>query len=74
MASGPYHEGTYPASRRRGARRMAVTSASSPLSGEAVRAGLTGILSEFRAALEEEIGTGRRTTAPAVRDGARNAR
>ena len=53
---------------------MAVTSASSPLSGEAERAGLTGILPEFRAALEDEIGTGRRTTASAVRDGARNAR
>ena len=53
---------------------MAVTSASSPLSGEAERAELTGIFSEFRAALEEETGTGRRTTAPAVRDGARNAR
>lgn len=73
MASGPYHEGTYPASRRRGARRMAVTSPSSPLSGEAVRAELTGIFSEFRAALEE-TGTGQRTTAPAVRDGARDAR
>jgi len=51
---------------------MAVTSASSLLSGEAVRAELTGICSGFRAALEEEIGTGRRTTTPAVRDG--NAR
>jgi hypothetical protein len=51
---------------------MAVTNPSSPLSGEAGRAELTGILSEFRAALEEEIGNGRRTTAPAVRDG--NAR
>jgi hypothetical protein len=53
---------------------MAVANASWPLSGEAERAGLTGILSEFRAALEEETGTGRRMTAPAVRDGARNAR
>ena len=53
---------------------MAVTNPSSPLSGEAVRAELTGILSEFRAALEEEIGTGRRTAAPAVCDGARDAR
>ena len=49
-------------------------SGASPLSGEAVRAGLTGIFSGFRAALEEEIGTGRRTTARAVRDGARDAR
>ena len=53
---------------------MAVTNASSRLSGEAGRAGLTGILLEFRAVMEEEAGTGRRTTAPAVRDGARNAR
>ncbi len=53
---------------------MAVTSASWPLSGEAERAGLTGIVPEFRAALEEETGTGRRTTTPVVRDGARNAR
>ena len=53
---------------------MAVANASWPLSGEAERAELTGILSEFRAALEEETGTGRRMTAPAVRDGARNAR
>jgi len=53
---------------------MAVTNPSSPLSGEAERAELTGILSEFRAALEEEIDTDRRTTTPAVRDGARNAR
>lgn len=53
---------------------MAVANASSLLSGEAVRAELTGILSEFRAALEEETGTGRRTTRPAVCDGARNAR
>jgi len=52
---------------------MAVTNASSPLSGEAERAELTGILSEFRAALEEETETGRRKTL-AVRDGARNAR
>ena len=43
---------------------MAVTNPSSPPSGEAVRAGLTGILSEFRASLEEEINTDRRTTAP----------
>ena len=70
----PYHEATYPASRWRGARRMAVTSASSLLSGEAVRAGLTGIFSVFRSALEEETGTGRRTTTPVVRDGARDAR
>ncbi len=74
MQSGPYHEATYPESRWRGARRMAVTNPSSPLSGEAVRAELTGILSEFRAALEEEIDTDRRTTTPAVRDGARGAR
>jgi hypothetical protein len=53
---------------------MAVTSPSSPLSGEAARAGLTGIFSGFRAALEEETGTGRRTTAPAVSGGARDAR
>jgi hypothetical protein len=53
---------------------MAVTNASSPLSGEAERAELTGILSEFRAALVEETGTGRRTTTPAGHDGARNAR
>jgi hypothetical protein len=53
---------------------MAVTSASWPLSGEAERAELTGILSEFRAALVEETGTGRRTTAPAVRGGAGSAR
>jgi hypothetical protein len=53
---------------------MAVTSASSPLSGEAERAELTGSFSEFRAALEQETGTGRRTAAPAVRDGARSAR
>lgn len=53
---------------------MAVTNVSSPLSGEAERAEVTGILSEFRTALEEETGTGRRTTAPAVRGGARNAR
>ncbi len=53
---------------------MAATNASSPLSGEAERAELTGILSGFRAALEEETDTGRRTMAPAVRDGARNAR
>jgi hypothetical protein len=53
---------------------MAVTNASSPLSGEAVRAELTGIFSEFRTALEEETGTGRRTTTPAVRDGGRPAR
>jgi hypothetical protein len=51
---------------------MAVTSLFSPLSCEAVRAELTGPFSEFRAALGEEIGTGRRTAAPAVRDG--NAR
>jgi hypothetical protein len=51
---------------------MAVINPSSPLSGEAVRAELTGIFSEFRAALEEESGTGRRPAAPAVRDG--NAR
>jgi hypothetical protein len=74
MPSGPYHEGTYPASRRRGASRMAVTSPFSLLSGEAVRAELTGIFAEFRAALEEEIGTGRRMAAPAVRDGACDAR
>jgi hypothetical protein len=53
---------------------MAVTNASSPLSGEAERADMTGIFSGFRAALEQETGTGRRTAAPAVRDGARNAR
>jgi len=53
---------------------MAVTNLSAPLSGEAVRAELTGICSGFRAALGEEIGTGRRATAPAVRDGARDAR
>ena len=53
---------------------MAVTNVSSLLSGEAVRAELTGICSGFRAALEEETGTGRRATAPAVRDGARDAR
>lgn len=47
--------------------------ASSPLSGEAERAGLTGVLSEFRGVLEEETGTGRRATALAVRDSARNA-
>ena len=57
----------------RGARRMAVINASSPLSGEAERAELAGILSEFRAALEEGTETGRRKTL-AVRDGARNAR
>ena len=45
---------------------MAVTNPSSPLSGEAVRVELTGILSEFRAALEEEIYTDRRTTVPQV--------
>ena len=53
---------------------MGVTSASWPLSGEAERAGLAGILPEFRAALDEETGTGRRTTAPTVREGARDAR
>jgi hypothetical protein len=52
---------------------MAVTNASSPLSGEAVRPELTGIFSEFCAALEEETGTGGRTTTPAVRDGTRTA-
>jgi hypothetical protein len=46
---------------------MAVTNASSPLSGEAERAELTGMLSEFRAALEEETGTGRRRTKRQVR-------
>ena len=35
---------------------MAVTYASSPPSGAAVRAGLTSIFSGFRAALEEEMG------------------
>ena len=39
---------------------MAVTYASSLLSGEAVCAELTGIFSGFRAALEEETGTGER--------------
>ena len=53
---------------------MAVTYASSLLSGAAVRAGLTSIFSGFRAALEEETGTGRGTTAPAVGDGAGDAR
>ena len=53
---------------------MAVADASSPASGGAERVNLTGILSEFCAALEEEIGTGRRTAALAARDGARNAR
>jgi len=53
---------------------MAVTNASPPLSGEAERVELAGILSEFRAALEEEIDIGRRTATPAVRGGARNAR
>ena len=52
---------------------MAVTNASSPLSGEAERAELTGIFSEFLGALDEETGTGRRTKTPAVRDGARTA-
>jgi hypothetical protein len=46
----------------------------SRLFGEAERAGLTGIFWEFRAALEEETGTGWRTTTAAVRDGGRNAR
>jgi hypothetical protein len=53
---------------------MAVTNASSPLPGEAERAELTGIFSEFRAGLVEETGTGRRTTAPAVRGGSGSAR
>jgi hypothetical protein len=53
---------------------MAVTSASSLLSGAAERAELTGIFSEFRAALEEEIGTGRGTTTPVARDVAGDAR
>jgi hypothetical protein len=52
---------------------MAVTNASSP-SGKAERTELTGILSEFRAAPEEQIDIGRRTMTPAVRDGARDAR
>ena len=51
---------------------MAVTSASSPLSREAERVELTGVLPEFRAALEEETGTGRHATTPAVRGGARH--
>ena len=53
---------------------MAVADASSPASGGAERAGLTGILAGFGVALDEEIGTGRRTTVPAASDGARNAR
>lgn len=53
---------------------MAVADASSPASGGPERVELTGILSEFRAALEEEIGTGGRTTVPTASDGARNAR
>jgi hypothetical protein len=53
---------------------MAMANASSWLSGEAERAGLTGVLPEFRGVLEEDTGTGRRTTAPAVRDGARDTR
>jgi hypothetical protein len=53
---------------------VAVADASSPASGGAERVELTGILSEFRATLEEEVDTGRRTTVPAASDGARNAR
>jgi hypothetical protein len=53
---------------------VAVADASWPASGGAESVNLTGILSEFCAALEEEIGTGRRTAAPAASDGARNAR
>jgi hypothetical protein len=53
---------------------VAVADASSPASDRAERVELTGIHSEFRAALEEEIYTDLRTTAPAVRDGAGNAR
>ena len=43
-------------------------------SGGTERVELTGVLLEFRAALEEEIDTGRRTTAPAAGVGAGNAR
>lgn len=53
---------------------MAVAGASWPASGGAERVELTGVLSEFRAALEEEIDTGRRATVPAASDGAGNAR
>jgi hypothetical protein len=53
---------------------VAVADASWPASGGAESVNLTGILSEFCAALDEEIGTGRRTAAPAASDGARNAR
>lgn len=53
---------------------MAVAGASWPASGGSESVNLAGVLPEFCAALEEEIGTGRRTAPPAASDGARNAR
>ena len=58
-----YHEATYPASRWKGARRVAVADVASPAYGGAERV-----------ELEEEIDTDRRTTVPAASDGAGNAR
>jgi hypothetical protein len=51
-----------------GARRKAVTDASSLVSAEAERVEMTGILADFRGALEEEVDAEQRVMRPATGD------